>query len=146
MLTIYSQRNPKWVNKIMKPSKLTLGRYGCTTTSIAMAGSYFGEKLTPADVCEKIKYTPDGLIIWSTCEFKKFKFVVREYGRKDQNIIAGLNDPNMIVLLQVADGSHWVLCTGKYGKDYRIADPWDGVRKLSSVYQNITGASYFERK
>lgn len=147
MLIIYSQRDKKWANKVMVPSKLTLGRYGCTTTCIAMAGSYFGETLTPANVCDKIKYTKDGLILWDSCTFKRFKFYFREYGRKDVNIKNALLDRDLIVLLQVANGSHWVLATGynSVNKVYKIADPWDGGRTTTKRYGNITGASYFKR-
>lgn len=35
MLISFNQRDKKWASKIMKPSNLQLGRYGCTTTCIA---------------------------------------------------------------------------------------------------------------
>jgi ABC-type bacteriocin/lantibiotic exporter with double-glycine peptidase domain len=149
MLISYSQRDRRWATKVMKPSKLTLGRYGCTTSCIAMASTYFGENLTPANVCDKIKYNIQGLILWETCNFKSFSFWFREFGRKDVNIKNALADKDLIVILQVANGSHWVVCTGydSVNKTYKIADPWDGARSTMKRYGNsITGASYFKRK
>lgn len=146
MLTSFSQRDKKWANKKMGISPLTLGRYGCTTTCIADLSTYFGENLNPAQVCDIIKYTPTGLILWQSCKFKKFAFWFREFGRKDVNIRNALADPNLTVILQVANASHWVVATGlNPGGGYRIADPWLGDRSTTARYgQNITGAAYFK--
>lgn len=143
MITSYSQRNPKWASKKMGNSSLTLGRYGCTTTCIADLSTYYGDNLTPEQVCDKIKYTK-GLIIWNSCVFPKFKFWFREYGRNDTNIQNALADPKLTVILEVANSSHWVVATGKsLLGGYKIADPWFGDFSTISRYRNITGAAYF---
>lgn len=148
MLISYSQRDKKWATKVMTPSKLTIGRYGCTTTCIADLSTYFGDNLTPANVCDKIKYTRDGLVLWASASFKTFKFSLREYGQKDANIKKALSDPNMAVILQVSYGSHWVVATGydAVNNVFKIADPFYGDRSTMKRYgNNITGASYFVR-
>jgi ABC-type bacteriocin/lantibiotic exporter with double-glycine peptidase domain len=145
-MTSYSQRDPKWNQKRLGASSLIMGRYGCTTTGIADLSTYFGDNLNPAQVADKIKYTKDGLILWQSCKFKNFEFWFREYGRKDTNIKNALADPNLAVLLEVANGSHWVVATGNYAnKVFKIADPWFGDRSTTLRYKNITGAAYFKR-
>ena len=124
-----------------------MGRYGCTTTRISDLSTYFGDNLNPAQVCDRIKYTPAGLIMWESVKFPKFKFWFREYGRKDTNIKNALADPNLAVILQVDKGAHWVVATGNYApKVFTIADPWFGDRSTTNRYANsITGAAYFKR-
>jgi len=146
-MTSYSQRDPKWANVKLGQSNLTMGRYGCTTTCIADLSTYFGNSFTPLQAVETIKYTPDGLILWQSCKFASFGFERREYGRNDTNIQSVLKDPNRAVILNVASGSHWVVCTGKtFFNIYKIADPWLGDFADMQRYKNdITGAAYFKR-
>lgn len=139
----YSQRNPKWAANKLGNSALTIGRYGCTTTCIADLSTYFGDNLNPLQVSKAIQYTRDGLILWQSCKFKHFQFWFREYGRKDTNIRNALADPKLAVILEV-DKSHWVVATGTFGADYKIADPWFGDRSTTKRYNRITGAAYFK--
>lgn len=144
----FSQRDARWANHKMGSSPLTLGRYGCTTTCIADLSTYFGDNLNPQQVCDHIKYTPEGLILWPSANFSKFEFWFREYSRNDVNIRNALADPNLAVILQVANQSHWVVATSKtlLGNHYNIADPWFGDKSTTRRYANITGAAYFKRK
>jgi len=147
MFLSYSQRDPKWADTKMGSSNLTIGRYGCTTTSIADLSTYFGDNLTPYQVSQTISYI-QGLVIWTTCKFTKFHFLNRERLRSDINIKAALDDPNRAVILNVANGSHWVVATGwdNINKVFKIADPWIGDRSDMRRYNNnITGAAYFGR-
>jgi hypothetical protein len=145
-MTSFSQRDPKWAEKGLGTSGLTMGRYGCTTTCISDLSTYFGKAYDPGQVCDYIKYTSQGLVIWGSCKFDGYKFERREYGRNDRNILAALKDPNKAVILQV-QGYHWVVATGKtFFGAYTIADPWFGDRSNVNRYANqITGAAYFTR-
>lgn len=151
MLTLLSQRDPRWAQKKLGASPLTIGRYGCTTTATCMGLSAFGIRMTPDQIAAKQDaYTQDGLIIWDKLGLP-FRMRSRIRGRNDQAILASLKSPDEFVLLEVADGSHWVLATGKTlfetaGKDYRIADPWSGDRSTAcGRYRNITGSAHFTR-
>ena len=144
----YSQRDPSWANIKIGNSNLTIGRFGCTLTSIADLSTYFRDFLTPLAVRNICKFTPNGLLIWESCVFENFRFESREYGRFDHNIQQALKDPDRAVILQVANGSHWVVATGKplFGNKYKIADPWLGdFTDMSRYGNNITGAAYFKR-
>lgn len=147
-MILYSQRDSRWAQKLVGASGLPLGRIGCTITDIAVLSTYFGDNLLPNQVCDKLKFTPNGLILWASCKFPHFKFQTREYGRNDLNIKAALKDPDRAVILQVANGSHWVVATSikTANSVYNIADPWDGSRADMTRYKNsITGAAYFQR-
>lgn len=142
----YSQRDPQWAEKKLGTTNLTLGRFGCTITSIADLASYFGDNLTPPQVADICKFTPGGLLIWTTCKFGHFQFERREFNRHDVNIKAAIADPNRAVILQVANGSHWVVATSPSIMGiYNIADPWLGDRSTVRRYGNITGSAYFRR-
>lgn len=143
----YSQRDSRWANEHLGQSSLTMGRYGCTTTCISDLSTYFGNNFDPLYAVKYLKYTNDGLILWQSCKFSKFGFERREFGRNDAEIQKALKDPARAVILNVANGSHWVVCTGKtiFGQ-YKIADPWLGDFSTMSRYGNdISGAAYFKK-
>lgn len=152
MLTL-SQSDKRWsTNKIGK-SSLTVGRWGCTLTSLSMLSSFYGCYKSPAELAViPGLFTPQGLLIWGMVEkvFKgKIKFVFR-YGqgnkavRNDKAIRDSiLNSPKTSVILEVRNHSHWVVATGVYGNDYYCVDPIDGQRKLVlKAFGNITGSAH----
>lgn len=145
----YSQRDIRWANARMGQSSLTIGRYGCTTSCMADLSTYFGDNLTPLQLSQTIKYTSDGLVLWQSCKFPHFEFWFRQYGRNEVDIKNALADPKLAVILQVANGSHWVVATGAptlFNRYFRIADPWDGFKTDMRKYGNsITGAAYFKK-
>lgn len=140
-----SQRDPRWANKVIAPG-YQIGKVGCTVTSISMLSFYFGDNLTPDKIVDICKFTNQGLVIWTSCNFTKFAFERREYGRNEVNINQALKDPNRAVILNVAQGSHWVVATGHFGTLLKIADPWLGDMSTMARYKNdIEGASYFRK-
>lgn len=144
----FSQRDPNWAPLLLGSSKLTMGRFGCTTTCIADISTYFGDNLNPGQVCKQIKYTAGALVLWQSCNFSHFQFERREFGRNEINIMAALADVNRAVILEVASHSHWVVAIGydRVNKIFRIADPWLGDKStMKRYFNNITGAAYFKR-
>lgn len=144
-----TQRDPKWSNKRLGASTLTVGRFGCTTTSIAMISDYFGCYQSP-DVIASVptNYTSDGLIVWSKFKWSKMRFDRRYYGEQTAIIDEALKNPNKAVILQVDNQAHWVVALRKnlFGKDYVCLDPWDGKKKdTKRTYKNITGFAVFCR-
>jgi len=144
----FCQRNPKWGNLKLGSSVLTMARYGCTTTAISDLSTYFKPTMiiTPDKMCQYLKYTSGGLIIWESCQFTNFKFEKRIYGRNDLLIKECLKDPNRAIILEV-DNSHWVVSTGVnlFG-GYKIADPWFGDFATTKRYKQITGSAVFTTK
>lgn len=144
-----SQRDPRWAEKKLGASSLTIGRYGCTTTCCSMLSDYFGCYTSPDQIAaHKDWYTPEGLVLWIRFKFEKMKFTWRDYKRDDAKIKEALKDPNQAVILQVDNGSHWVVALSAtwFGNSYMIADPWDGTKcDVIKRYKNITGAAFFQR-
>lgn len=144
-----SQRNIDWASEKLGMSKLTLGRFGCTTTCVSMLSDYFGAFVSPVALAHNANlYTNDGLFIWKNFKNQKMKFVRRSYGEDRGAIIQAMKGKDSAVILQVNDGQHWVVGVRPtyLGKDYVIVDPWDGrKRTLKSAYKNVTGAAFFAR-
>jgi hypothetical protein len=149
MMHDFCQRDQLWADAKLGKSNLTLGKSGCTATCIADLSTYFGDNFDPADIAAMDIFTPDGLIIWAKCNFKTFQFAQRVYRRDDSQIRGALLDPNLAVILQVSNGSHWVVATGlrSQGQILMIADPWFGDRDSMLRYENnITGFAIFRAK
>lgn len=148
-MKILSQRDLAWSSKFLGSSKLTVGRYGCTTTCVSMLSDYFGCYKSPLELAGNAKnYTKDGLILWTNLTFAKMKFTLRANGRDDGMIQEALKNPNKAVMLQVNNGAHWVVALRKtlFGKSYIVADPWSGDRcDVIKRYHNITGMAFFAK-
>lgn len=146
-MRILSQRDPLWAQLPLGASKLTVGRFGCTTTCISMLSDYFGCFRTPAQIARVIEYyTGGGLIIWKKLGFSLMAFERRLHGRDDVEIHRALKDPKRAVILEVNNGAHWVVALRStlIGNSYIVADPWDGTKvDVIKRYHNITGAAYF---
>lgn len=148
MMLSYCQRDPKWSSEKIKGTNLTLGRYGCTIASIADLSTYFGDNYGPITINQICNFTREGLIFWDSCRFGHFVFSKRERFKNESEIIRAIKDPLSAVLLNVANGSHWVVGVEVYPKNQgiKIADPWLGDwSSLARYWNDITGAAYFKR-
>lgn len=155
-----SQRDLRWAGLKLGSSKLTVGRFGCTTTCISMLSDYFKCFATPGELAQGkvvkhdlLKYTAQGLLIWKSLNLKKMDFEKRVYGRVDYDIEKSLKDPKKAVILAVNDDAHWVVATSinKFyrllGRNvYNIIDPWDGKKKTTRAFKNISGSAHFIAK
>lgn len=144
-MVILGQRDYRWSGIRLTPSKLTCGRYGCTTTCISMLSDYFKCFRMPSEVIgTNIKYTKDGLIMWEAINFPKFAFEKRVRTFDPSAIQVSLKDPKKAVILEV-DHSHWVVALSKnlFG-GYNIADPWTGKKSTTRSYRAVTGSAHFK--
>lgn len=147
-MLLYSQRDPRWRSEQVGKSGRTMAQIGCLITCIAMLSSYFKPTRTPFDILHAAKFTPNGLLYWNSLKLQGFRFYKRVYSREDMFIQHHLSNPDLAVVLQVAEATHWVVGIGKtlIGNSYRIADPLLGDRSSMARYQeSITGAAYFQR-
>lgn len=147
-MILISQRDPRWSFKKIGQSQWTIGQKGCVISSISMLSSYFGCFKDPGYLAKYLKFTDGGLIIWqSIADVLCCKFVWRGYPSNfDQSQVdEALKNPRKGCLLNVDNGSHWVL--GIYRvpltKKYWVADPWTGSRKF---YSGVIGYSIMEKK
>lgn len=143
-MKILSQRDPRWSALRLGASQLIMGRYGCTTTDIAMI-----EGITP-DILAKnpTLYTKDGLVIWTAFNkvLKNVKFAWRDVGFDPAKVDAAIKAGKQAILFEVDNGAHWVAFDNeKYGRDYLSLDPWDATRiRTLAKYGNITKVVYFD--
>lgn len=143
-----SQRDARWAKNKIGNTPLTVGRWGCTLTCMSMLSSFFGCFRDPASLAADTKlFNAQSLIIWSELArvFNgKMRFENRVYRRDDAAIKQSLlESPKKAVALEVANGSHWVVCVGVYGNDFYCVDPIDGKKKLVvRTFGNITGSAH----
>jgi hypothetical protein len=115
-----------------------------------MLSSYYGCYRSPAELAR----TPGlfdamGRILWTKLNqvfAGRLTFDWRAYGRDDRRITASINGtPKTACVIQVNHQRHWVVGVGVNApKDYWIADPIDGKRKiLRNAYPDITGSAHF---
>lgn len=148
MMLLYSQRDSRWRGVEVGKSSRTLGQIGCLVTSIAMISTYFKPSLTPLDILKQSGFTADGRLIWAKLKTLGFSFYYRQYWRDDARIKQHLSHPDLAVVFEVANHSHWVVGIGYNPilRSYRIADPLFGDKTTMRRYQdNITGAAFFKR-
>jgi len=157
-----SQRDPRWANKYIGNSTTTIGRMGCLITCLAMASEFLGRKITPAEIASNPDWFRIDSYIWTKAKYPNMSFRWREGSLVNdaENIIDmdmiksylahGDNRPtdyNRVVLLEVANRSHWVLGLWEtYDGDILAIDPWTGrTCEVLKTYGNITGAALMVR-
>jgi hypothetical protein len=125
-MVMYSQNSPSWKYKRMGISNCLLGKFGCTTSCVASLGSYFGDKKTPADLADTLRYTKSGLLIWKSIDevMKHTRFKWRFYTCDVNLINKALKDPDTAVLLNVDRGFHWVSLLGNSFGMFKCSDPY----------------------
>ena len=149
-----SQRDARWASIKLGKSNQTIGRYGCTTTSLTMGLNCFGFPIQPTYIASQDVYTTDGYILWGKLSlpggFKMVKRIGNQENpvRDDKAILESIKSSNGFVLLHVNHGAHWVLAMSKiwFKNDYYVADPWFGDKRTAcGAYQNIVGSAHFVR-
>lgn len=147
----FSQNSPFWKNVKMGISNCTLGRFGCTSSSLATLGSWFGDTLTPESYANrKNLYTLGGYILWTQIEkiSKKIKFKWRNWGFDEKMIDKYLiKNPNTGVVANVDFGYHWVALLKKTKKGYLASDPYPyPVKDREYLKSDIVGFAVIEKK
>lgn len=69
---IYAQGDPRWGNKPLGTSGLTMASHGCYVTSTAMALNNYGYTLTPGQLCDALNanggFDAEGQLKWDVLE------------------------------------------------------------------------------
>ena len=150
-VTTFSQRDPKWANKKLGFSNLTIGNYGCTLTCLSSLISYvYQETYKPDKVNELLKNANayvGALVLWSRIPlaFNKVKFIKRVYSYNNLETSYYVYVRKMPVLVEVNAAKigaprHWVLFLGNQNE----LDPWDGTVKSTATYP-MTGESFIQK-
>jgi hypothetical protein len=136
-----NQRDPRWVNKKLGTSSMTIGSSGCVISALSMLCTYFGHSINPDELNEKLKaingYANTNLMIWE--KLTEIYSDIKWDGRVDcpdtpapLETVNKYLDRNIPVIVCVdfdpKEGlqQHFVLIIGKENNDYFINDPWTG--------------------
>lgn len=149
-MVYFSQNDPRWRNVRIGQSNVTLGTHGCTIDCIADASSWFCEEKRPDALAQKLLFTKDGRIIWSSIGgfFRTFTFEWRFYKYEEARILEALKNPNKVVLLNISGGAHWVFGISKVPLlGYRVSDPFPYPAKKRFVSsRDIVGGAVLVKK
>jgi len=140
-----SQKDPRWIATCLGNTNLPIGKIGCTITDLSMLSNYFDQFKTPKELAQQLKFTSEGLVIWSSLpEVLNFRLEKRLFALNNFEIDNSLKDPNRAVILNIAFGTHWVTALRKsyISRSYVCLDPLTGQKR--NVYWNeIVGSAHF---
>lgn len=125
------QKDKRWADDQLGPSDCTLGSHGCLVTSVAMACSNLGVKLTPKELNERLKqadgFLPQGWVVWNAVPKVTEDKLTAEYHAKARHAAmdAALErDAYPVAKYFLLGGiQHWCVIVGKEGREYLARDP-----------------------
>ncbi|MEP3891733.1 MAG: hypothetical protein ABJN69_14845 [Hellea sp.] len=133
---VYRQDDERWAADTIGNTSDTLGGYGCTIASVAMAASNLtGERVTPQRLNTKLSenggFTDRGWLIWGEVKSATDGAVsARFFDKPDhQDINQCMDEGGYPVIKIILRQSiiHWVTIVGKSGDEYLIRDPLVGI-------------------
>lgn len=156
------QKHPKWGGVTIGKTDVLVRDKGCTITCIAMASDYFGYPYSPEYLAKTLSFTQEAKVIWSSIEKvchgliqtelsewsgtaeHGFKFRWRFYKYDEKIIDEALKNPRKVALLNVQNGSHWVVAIKRipFTSTFWVSDPWTGTRKLM---RGVVGGAILEK-
>ena len=139
----YSQWEGRWCN--VRFGKYTMGRNGCAPTSVAMALSYIGVKVTPIEVANWLyDNTEEFCKTFSGSSGSAIRLAAEHYGATTLNIfeyedLLSALENDGVVCIAVGEGllcNKGTHCVFLYGYDaasgkVNVADPWTSARNGS---------------
>jgi len=142
------QKDKRWAHEQLGPSDCTLGSHGCLVTSVAMACSNLGVKLTPKELNERLKkndgFLPQGWVVWNAIPKVTDQRLTAEYHSVTKHAVmdeALERGAYPVVKYFLIGGiQHWCVIVGKEGREYLARDPLrDDARpvKLSELTAKI---------
>lgn len=140
------QKHPKWGGVTIGKTDVLVRDRGCTITCVSMASDYFGVFYNPGFLAQVLTFTPKALLVWGSIEQKchGFKFRWRFYKYDEKIIDEALKNPRKVALLNVQNGSHWVVAIKRipFTSTFWVSDPWTGTRKLM---RGVVGGAILEK-
>jgi hypothetical protein len=151
----YLQRDPRWESDTIGGGE-TLGKVGCTVSSLAMALEYYGLSFTPQTLNAALKahggYTQRGWLLWSAvAKVTDGKVQVRVLANPTHDDIDSALRAGEPVLAKIFINRvipHWVLVAGKDGTEYLMRDPLNDtmtLTPLASYGSDVYGVRIVER-
>lgn len=125
------QKDKRWASEQLGSSDCTLGSHGCLVTSVAMACSNLGMKLTPQELNERLKkndgFLPQGWVVWNAMPKVTEGKLTADYHQKPSHAVmdeALESGAYPVVKYFLLGGiQHWCVIVGKEGREYLVRDP-----------------------
>lgn len=125
------QKDKRWAADQLGPSTGTLGSHGCLVSSVAMACTDLGIKLTPKELNERLKkadgFLPQGWVVWNAIPRVTDQKLTAEYHPASSHKVmdAALESGAYPVVKYFLLGGiqHWCIIVGKDGLEYLARDP-----------------------
>ncbi|OYW75738.1 MAG: hypothetical protein B7Z37_12000 [Verrucomicrobia bacterium 12-59-8] len=125
------QKDKRWAADQLGTSTGTLGSHGCLVSSVAMACSDLGVKLTPKELNERLKkaggFLPQGWVVWNAIPRVTDNKLAADYHSSASHAImdAALERGAYPVVKYFLPGGiqHWCVIVGKDGLEYLARDP-----------------------
>jgi hypothetical protein len=125
------QKDKRWASDQLGPSDCTLGSHGCLVTSVAMACSNLGVKLTPKELNERLKkadgFLPQGWVVWNAMPKATEGKLTADYHQKPSHAVmdeALESGAYPVVKYFLLGGiQHWCVIVGKDDEEYLARDP-----------------------
>lgn len=127
----YSQTDSRWSGVYLGSSGKTMGKIGCTTTSLAMTESYrTGTTVYPNTMASRLSYSSSGSLYWpsnyvttTNVSFSAIKNILNQ------------GKPVILGLRTASYNTHWVVVTGYSNDTYYVNDSGMASRTtLGSVF------------
>ncbi|MEZ5385730.1 MAG: hypothetical protein R3F13_09460 [Prosthecobacter sp.] len=127
----FLQKDERWAADQLGTSDCTLGSHGCLVTSVAMACSNLGVRLTPKELNERLKkaegFLPQGWVVWNAMPRVTANQITADYHHSPRHAtmdVALENGGYPVVKYFLIGGiQHWCVIVGKDGLEYLARDP-----------------------
>lgn len=125
------QKDKRWAADQLGTSTGTLGSHGCLVSSVAMACSDLGVKLTPQELNQRLKqadgFLPQGWVVWKAIPRVTEGRLTADYHPAASHAVMdkALEQGAYPVVKYFLLGGiqHWCVIVGKDGQEYLARDP-----------------------
>jgi len=125
------QKDKRWASAQLGPTTCTLGSHGCLVTSVAMACSNLGVKLTPKELNERLKkadgFQPQGWLVWNAMPKATAGQLTADFHQKPSHAVMDealeRGAYSVVKYFLIGGIQHWCVVVGKEGQEFLVRDP-----------------------
>lgn len=137
----YLQRDARWASDPIGGSGKPLQRVGCAICCLSMALAEYGIHRTPGQLNDDLKqingYNEKGWVYWSAIEQATGGKADVERANhptlRDIERALSLGQPVLVKVAPAGMLQHWVLLTGRDGREFLMKDPLDETKSLKPL-------------
>jgi peptidoglycan hydrolase CwlO-like protein len=140
----YSQRDSRWSDEEIGRTESKMGDWGCAVTSVAMAFTELGSRVSPGTLANKNSLFDRDLIIWPSSWNGGIERVSStSHGNVDWKTVdseIGDGNPVIVYIRRARGGGHYVVIHHKDNKGrYVVHDPYFGPNLFLDTSRSLVG-------